>query len=76
MIKHLVIDQARRWLSDPHNRDRLKEAGRSAWQAYRDSRDRREQGDDADKASAANRGQSAPRAGRSRNRSRNDDKTD
>ena len=74
MIKHLVIDQARRWLSDPHNRDRLKKAGRSAWQAYQDSRDRREQGDDADKA--ANRGQPAPRAGRSRNRSRNDDKTD
>ena len=44
MIKHLVIDQARRWLSDPHNRDRLKKAGRSAWQAYQDSRRQREPG--------------------------------
>ena len=73
MIKHLVIDQARRWLSDPHNRDRLKKAGRSAWQAYQDSRERRQQSDEADKAPGANRGQSS-RAGRSPSRS--DDKTE
>ncbi|WP_348760181.1 hypothetical protein [uncultured Salinisphaera sp.] len=42
MIKHLVIDQARRWLSNPQNRERLKQAGRSAWQAYQDSRKGRE----------------------------------
>ena len=46
MIKNLVVDQARRWLSDPANRQRLKQAGRSAWQAYQDSRRRREQGPD------------------------------
>ena len=45
MIKHLVIDQARRWLSDPQNRERLKHAGRSAWQAYQDSRLERERAD-------------------------------
>ena len=45
MIKHLVIDQARRWLSNPQNRERLKQAGRSAWQAYQDSRTQRDKPD-------------------------------
>ncbi|MBH03567.1 MAG: hypothetical protein CMP08_05520 [Xanthomonadales bacterium] len=66
MIKHLVIDQARRWLSDPHNRDRLKKAGRSAWQAYQDSRRQREPGHGPGDAPRGRRDQSAAPAGRSR----------